>query len=144
MILSNIINLNLPNKVNCIFFVIQFSFKTKVEPTTIFALREDETKIGIHLMFLNGVKECITIPSFSMIINGKLEGFFKSLRGLCQDDLTSAYLFMIVMEVLFRILEDMALKRVFEYKWKCKESKITHFCFANGLLNFWKVEEKSI
>lgn len=42
--------------------------------------------IGIHPMFLNWVNECITTLSFSIIINGELEGFFKSSRGLRQGD----------------------------------------------------------
>lgn len=48
------------------------------------------------------------------------------------------------MESLSRILKVMAMKKDFEYHWKCKQNKITHICFADNLIIFCKVEEKFI
>ena len=50
------------------------------------------------------MKACITIVRFSMLINGSSAGFFASLRGLRQGDHLSPLLFLLVMEVLSRLL----------------------------------------
>ena len=65
-------------------------------------------KILIKMGFgANWVKRCISIASFSVLVNGNLTGFFSSSRGLRQGDPLSPYLFIIVMEV-FSILVDKA------------------------------------
>ena len=42
---------------------------------------------------------------FSVLVNGSLVGFFGSSRGLRQSDLLSPLLFLLIMEVLNRILK---------------------------------------
>ena len=87
--------------------------------------------------FVGWIKECVCTAKFSVNINGELTGFFGSSRGLRQGDPMSAYLFVIVMESLSRIIE----KRVeedtqFEYHWRCKDTRTTHLSFADDLLLF--------
>ena len=78
---------------------------------------------------------CITTTSFSVLINGSSEGFFKSLRGLKQGDPLSPYLFVFGLE-LFSILEDKVVQEGFLTGYKIvnregEDVQITHLLFAN-------------
>lgn len=61
--------------------------------------------IGTICKFVSWIRVCITPPMYFIFINGSsFEGYFLGWGGLCQGDPISPYLFMIVMEVLFHLL----------------------------------------
>ena len=51
------------------------------------------------------LKTCVTTVHFSVLVNGSPTGFFDSSRGLRQGDPLFSLLFLLIMEVLSRILK---------------------------------------
>ncbi|GKD14159.1 hypothetical protein Tco_1198566 [Tanacetum coccineum] len=60
---------------------------------------------GFHHRMVAWIIECVTSTSLSICINGRLHGYFKGKRGLCQGDPMSPYLFTLIMEVLALMLQ---------------------------------------
>ena len=62
-------------------------------------------KMGFRSIWLQWIKWCISIATFSVLVNGSSVGFFRSTRGLRQGDPLSPYLFVIGMEVFSRLID---------------------------------------
>lgn len=69
------------------------------------------TAMGFAFLFLTWLAECLTIPAFSIRINGKLEGLFLGKKGVRQGDPISPYLFCICMDVFSKMLDQAFLAR---------------------------------
>ena len=76
---------------------------------------------------------CITTPSFMIGFNGTVQGYFKITRGLRQGDPLSPYLFVMAMNCLSLLLDRGAAEGQFGYHQHCRDSKLTHLCFADDL-----------
>lgn len=87
-------------------------------------------------MFITWITECISSPRFSVAINGELAGFFEGKKGLRQGDSISPYLFIMLMEVLSRLLDKAESDGAFVLHPKCSSPKLTHLLFADDLLVF--------
>ncbi|KAL0742100.1 hypothetical protein Bca4012_083613 [Brassica carinata] len=91
---------------------------------------------GFPPLFVSWIQECITSPRFSVALNGELAGFFEGKKGLRQGDSISPYLFIMIMEVLSRLLNKAQIENQFRFHPLCNSPRITHLLFADDLLVF--------
>ena len=86
------------------------------------------------------MKACITTVRFSMLINGSPTGFFGSSHGLRQLDPLSPLLFLLVMEVLSRLLRRMEegdFLRGFQASPNVRRGlHVSHLLFADDTILF--------
>ncbi|GJU98053.1 RNA-directed DNA polymerase, eukaryota, reverse transcriptase zinc-binding domain protein [Tanacetum coccineum] len=91
------------------------------------------------------VMTCVSSATFSIRINSDIYGYFKSGRGLRQEDQISPYLFTLIIEVfslmIARKVEDI---KSFKYHKGCKGMKLTHLSFADDLLVLFQGDVESI
>ena len=102
-------------------------------------------KFGFGEVWLDMVWRLISNCHFSVIINGKSHGFFKSSRGLRQDDPISPALFIIGAEVMSRKLNH--LRYVTDFTpFSCPATcePITHLAYADDVLIFSAADKKSL
>ena len=61
-------------------------------------------RVGFEVKWGGWIKACVTSVRFSVLVNGSPEGFFGNSRGLRQGNSLSPLLFLLIMEVLSRVL----------------------------------------
>jgi hypothetical protein len=96
--------------------------------------------MGFPKKFCDLVFECIDTPTFSILIQGKPEGFIKSNRGLRQGDPLSPYLFAIVMEYFSILMEIESIKGAVQPINRIQPS-INHLIYADDLMVFVKANK---
>lgn len=94
--------------------------------------------------YLAWLYPCVTSPSFMIGFNGNVQGYFRSTRGLRQGDPLSPYLFVMAMNCISLLLDKAAADGEFGYHYHCRESKLTHLCFADDLLIFCDGSPESV
>lgn len=92
--------------------------------------------LGVPYKFLHWLSSCICTTNFMVGYNGTVNGYFKGTRGLRQGDPLSPYLFVIAMNCLSHMLNDVASQSQLKFHPKCKKIKLTHMSFADDLLIF--------
>lgn len=92
--------------------------------------------MGLPLQFVHWIRLCISTAAFSISVNGSLEGFFTSARGIRQGCSLSPYLYVILSNVLSKLLNKAAEAGGFQYHPQCQEVKLTHLSFADDIVVF--------
>lgn len=87
---------------------------------------------------------CVTMPTFSILINNTAKGYIEGRKGLRQGDPLSPILFIVVMEALARLLDLGVQNKSFSFHLRCGKAKLTHICFADNMLIFTKGDLQSL
>lgn len=90
--------------------------------------------MNISEAFIKWIEGCMATPSFSLVLNGMLDCYFRGNKSLRQEDPLPLYLFVIVIEVLTKLLDYAALSKIFSFHPKCKKVCLTHLAFLDDLL----------
>jgi len=97
-------------------------------------------RMGFGLKWREWIVACISTVCYSVLVNGSSAGFFGSSYGLRQGDPLSPLLFLLIMEVLSRILkktEDSGLLRGFHVgPVNSSGVRISHLLFADDTIMF--------
>lgn len=100
--------------------------------------------LQLPAVFVDWIKECVTTTSFSVALNGELQGFFPGKKGLRQGDPISSLLFVIAMDVLSKMLDAGAVNGRFGIHPECEAPLITHLSSADDVLIFFDGAEESL
>ena len=94
-------------------------------------------KLGFPEVWINWVMGCVTTPSFSVLINGKPFGNITPLRGICQGDPLSPYLFLLCAEGFNSLLLWVEMEARIKGVYVCRRAPtVTNLMFADDSLLF--------
>lgn len=100
-------------------------------------------KLGSDRKWIDMIKSCISIVSFSILINGAPCGLIHPQRGLWQGDLLSPYLFILCAEGLHALIKQAVENGTTTGVSLCCEGpKMTHLFFADDSLLFCKANSQ--
>lgn len=72
------------------------------------------SNMGFDPRWVQLISECIFTVRFSVIVNGSVSSSFNPKRGLRQRDPFSTYLFLLVQDVLSRVIDKARVSNQFE------------------------------
>ena len=97
-------------------------------------------RMGFGLKWCQWIEACISSVQFSVLVNGSPEGFFSSSRGIRQGDPLSPLLFLLIMEVLSRMLKKVELEGLIQGFSAGDNARgglrISHLLFADDTILF--------
>ena len=92
-------------------------------------------RLGFQHSWVDLIMECVSMVSYSILVNGEPEGMIYPSRGLREGDPLSPYLFLFCAEGLNAILRKAATAGEIEGFSLCRHGpKITHLFFADNCL----------
>ncbi|KAF5462884.1 hypothetical protein F2P56_018853 [Juglans regia] len=100
---------------------------------------------GFSSQFRDLVKQCVMTVWYSVVMNGTVKGFYKSGRGLRQGDPLSPYLFILVEEILSRLLkENFQAGLIGRFSHPRGVPLISHLLYADDMVIFANGEKKYV
>ncbi|XP_042964017.1 uncharacterized protein LOC122298309 [Carya illinoinensis] len=100
---------------------------------------------GFSSQFCDLINLCISSPWYSIMLNGTSLGFFKGERGLRQGDPLSPYLFVIMQEVLSRLLKKAFVNgNIGRFSQARGTPLISHLMYADDIVIFTNGGKKSM
>ena len=103
-------------------------------------------RMGFGHKWVHWMKACVSTVCYSVIVNGSPTCFFDSTRGLRQGDPFSPLLFLVIMEVLSRMLrhtEEGGFIRGFQ-AGRTDGLCVSHLLYANDTIIFCEAEPEQI
>ena len=105
-------------------------------------------RMGFGSKWIQWIRTCISTVRFSIMVNGSPSGFFESFRGIRQKDPLSPLLFLLVMEVLSRMLrstEEAGLIKGFKAGSSAGEGiSVSHLLFAYDTIVFCDADPEQL
>lgn len=96
---------------------------------------------GFSLQFINLLNECVSTPTYSILINDAPCGFFLASRGIRQGDPMSPTLFTILFDLLSKILSRTEMEGKFHgIKVSKTCTPISHLMYADNLVVYCKAD----
>lgn len=103
------------------------------------------SKLGFANGFIDFVIRCLNFVQYFILINGEEGLSFRSMRGLCQGDLLSPYLFLFCREGLSALIRLTCQEgKICRAKVYRTSSSITHLMFADDCILFGEVSNRGI
>ena len=100
-------------------------------------------KMGFHEKWINLIMHCITIVSYSIIINGVAHGIVIPTRGLRQGDPLSSYLFLLCADGFSSLINEVARNHMInEMSIYRGCPMVTHLFFADDSILFCKAKNQ--
>ena len=97
--------------------------------------------MGFSLKWIHLISECISIVSYSVLVNGEPTEFFKPTRGISQGDPLSPYLFLLCCEGLTQLINHVILVGKLRRYSLCRNGpKISQLFFVDDSLLFCKAQ----
>lgn len=97
-------------------------------------------KMGFQASWVSLIMECITMVSYSILVNGEPKAMIYPTRGIRQGDALSPYLFLFCVEGLNGILKQATNAREIQGFLICRRRpKLTHLFFVDECLLFCKL-----
>ena len=108
-------------------------------------LHEVMSKLGFPERWISRVMECVTTPSFSILINGKPYGNISPSRGLRQGDPLSPYLFLLCVEGFTSLLTRAEMEGRITGVSICRRAPtISNLLFADDSLFFCQTVHREV
>ena len=100
-------------------------------------------RMGFHEKWISLIMQCISTVSYSVIINGMVNGCIHPTRGLCKGEPLSLYLFLLCAYGFSSLIKEVARNQLLSGISMCRGSPmVTHLFFADDSLLFCKATDQ--